>query len=355
MSGKKHGDFMEKPKEGWVHDTTALSAPGLFYSYPAIYLGSINVAKSMRFLRPMEQSTVTRDMIRIVATAANARPKTPRWSHAALNEYLDGQVTDVDADVNLNISAKGFMIVPVELQEDGDVKEVGMLEFSDMRLISLAAGGENEDFDLVCYIAKNEFGLRECYVFDCGSHSQEVLETMGQAFSIVNGQEQPKPPEPTKDKFNPYDNLNSFREKKKHELMANAAYDGADAAEDNPEGYFSVGQVYEDIGFSNPLYDHANVGEAVVSQYDHVDSLPGLSPEDLEVEDKEAVIRKLNNVDKVRRCVREQDGQYFDISMGDEDKTKPQWNYFDISANPKEKVPVDRVKASKSVRKTWKQ
>ena len=73
-----------------------------------------------------------------------------------------------------------------------------------MKFISLAAGGEGADYDMVCYISKDDRNHRganwiggwhwscrslfvhvECYVFDCGEFSDEVLTTIGQAFVLA--------------------------------------------------------------------------------------------------------------------------------------------------------------------------
>ena len=77
----------------------------------------------------------------------------------------------------------------------------------DMKTVSLSSGGELRDYDLVAYVAKDASGSRgasldhlfqeemcimfrrshpqECHVFDCGSLSDEVLTTLGQAFVLA--------------------------------------------------------------------------------------------------------------------------------------------------------------------------
>jgi hypothetical protein len=51
--------------------------------------------------------------------------------------------------------------------------------------ISLAAGGENEDYDMIAYIAKDDYDFRQCFVFDCGFISDDVLATFGQSFNLA--------------------------------------------------------------------------------------------------------------------------------------------------------------------------
>lgn len=54
-----------------------------------------------------------------------------------------------------------------------------------MQMISLAAGGDAETYNLVAYVAKDETKLREAYIFDCSDNSDEVLATLGQAFVLA--------------------------------------------------------------------------------------------------------------------------------------------------------------------------
>ena len=61
-----------------------------------------------------------------------------------------------------------------------------IINFHPMRLISLATGGEHGDYDFVSYVAKDkDTGKRECQVFDCGTLSDDVLHTLGQAFNLA--------------------------------------------------------------------------------------------------------------------------------------------------------------------------
>jgi hypothetical protein len=84
-----------------------------------------------------------------------------------------------------------------------------MLEFSEMKYVSMATGGEDDDYCMVAYIGKTRGGARcegvlagvggkdqisppppspkACHVFNCGEYSDEVLETMGQAFMLSQG------------------------------------------------------------------------------------------------------------------------------------------------------------------------
>jgi hypothetical protein len=55
-----------------------------------------------------------------------------------------------------------------------------------MRVISLASGGEKAYYDFISYVAKDkDTGFRECFVFDTGVFSDDVMSTMGQAFVLA--------------------------------------------------------------------------------------------------------------------------------------------------------------------------
>lgn len=182
--------FGEKPKEGWLVDQRGLKAGrGIFYSFPLQYIGNVEVRKSLRGLTGDEQMLVLRDLIATVVETAGLRSKSARVTPRHLREFLEGDVATAVIDINLNISAEGIMIVPVEIDEDGEVTELGMLTFSEMRFISLASGGEGDDYCMVTYVGKTHAGERCCHVFDCGEYSDEVLDTLGQAFLIATGQE----------------------------------------------------------------------------------------------------------------------------------------------------------------------
>eukprot|EP00730_Choanoeca_flexa_P019960 TRINITY_DN9757_c0_g1_i2.p1 TRINITY_DN9757_c0_g1~~TRINITY_DN9757_c0_g1_i2.p1 ORF type:complete len:414 (+),score=88.59 TRINITY_DN9757_c0_g1_i2:63-1244(+) len=196
MDRRRDGSFMQKPQEGWLHDQNALAVgEGIFYSFPLRYLGSVEVRQSMRSLSVRDQTSVCRDLIGLLVEANHLRDPLRQETGPHLSHYLDGKLTPANVDCNLNISVDGMMIVPVKILDNGDVQELGVLENSKMKFISLAAGGEGADYDMVCYIAKDERNHRECFVFDCGEFSDEVLTTIGQAFVLAqDAKSRPKPP-----------------------------------------------------------------------------------------------------------------------------------------------------------------
>ena len=76
-----------------------------------------------------------------------------------------------------------MIIAPVSEIEGVDP---GIIAFHPMRLISLASGGEKDYYDFISYVAKDkDSDKRECFVFDTGVFSDDVLSTMGQAFVLA--------------------------------------------------------------------------------------------------------------------------------------------------------------------------
>ena len=84
-----------------------------------------------------------------------------------------------------------------------------------MPMISIAAGGDGDTYNLVCYVAKDETGRREAYIFDCEEHSDEVLATLGQSFVLAQDFAAQKKHKPDKQKL------------KKEYLDVEAVYDTA--------------------------------------------------------------------------------------------------------------------------------
>eukprot|EP00049_Salpingoeca_infusionum_P017972 m.355225 g.355225 ORF g.355225 m.355225 type:complete len:476 (-) comp17199_c0_seq1:289-1716(-) len=187
MSTRIRPPFMDKPDEGWLHDNNALGlGNGISYSFPVTYLGSVVISASLRSLGPEEQQYVCRDLIARLAVECGLREDLQQFQPPHLERYINGTLTKADVPTNLNISSQAFVVVLCEVNpETGAEIPAGILETSKMGYISLAAGGEAEDYELVCYVAKNEAGHRECHVFDCGQLSDEVLQTMGQAFTLA--------------------------------------------------------------------------------------------------------------------------------------------------------------------------
>eukprot|EP00048_Salpingoeca_helianthica_P022414 m.18060 g.18060 ORF g.18060 m.18060 type:complete len:320 (-) comp7291_c0_seq1:33-992(-) len=188
---KRSTDFMQAPAGGWLHDDSALTAgsEGIFYSFPVFYCGSLELRESLRLLDMNSQTELTREIMALVAEAAGARSVADRPVNQELRtkfkKYLSGHLNVGQVEVSFCISSTTMAIGPPQ-----DIQGItgSMNQFfamHDMRTVSLAAGGEMRDYELVAYIAKDGTGVRECHVFDCGPHCDEVLTTIGQAFVLA--------------------------------------------------------------------------------------------------------------------------------------------------------------------------
>ena len=106
--------------------------------------------------------------------AAHSRPPIRREVPKVCAKFLDKHKPEVkNQTIMLNISADGIVLATAD--------EDGVIAHHRMTVISFAAGGDYEDYDVVAYVAKSRLG-RMCYVFDCGKNSNQVLATIGQAF-----------------------------------------------------------------------------------------------------------------------------------------------------------------------------
>lgn len=101
----------------------------------------------------------------------------------------------------------------LQLQDPSKPPEI--IFYHTMPMISIAAGGDGETYNLVCYVAKDETGRREAYIFDCEEHSDEVLATLGQSFVLAQDFAAQKKLKPDKEKL------------KKEYLDVEAVYDTA--------------------------------------------------------------------------------------------------------------------------------
>lgn len=187
----RNTSFMTRPEGGWLHDDRGLAAGmGMFYSFPVKYVGTVEMPTSLQGLREEDQSGIIRESISLAVDAVLAR-KPKRAKTTAVKQYPFGAVAPWDMDVFLSISVTGMLIAPRVHGEEAQPAEfdpdaTGIINFHTMRLISMAAGGENEDFDMIAYVAKDrDTDVRHTHVFDCGESSDEVLATIGQAFNLA--------------------------------------------------------------------------------------------------------------------------------------------------------------------------
>lgn len=106
-------------------------------------------------------------------------------------------------------------LAPRTRQPPDPSKPPEIIFYHSMPMISIAAGGDAETYNLVCYVAKDDTGRREAYIFDCEEHSDEVLATLGQSFVLAQDFAAKKRAKPDKEKL------------KKEYLDVEAVYDTA--------------------------------------------------------------------------------------------------------------------------------
>jgi len=190
---KREGSFMTKPDEGWLHDDRGMKAGrGVFFSFPVKLVGSIRMETSLRSFSVDDQTDIAREAMIIMLNEMNIINRTGGPSKAGAG-FKYGAFTDLGVEATVSVSAQGIIQAPPGADAQSG-EDVGIINFHPMRLVSMAAGGENEYYDFVSYVAKDkETGVRECHVFDCGDFADEVLTTLGQAFVLAADLKRSKP------------------------------------------------------------------------------------------------------------------------------------------------------------------
>lgn len=177
---KRTNNFMDKPEEGWSHNTAALATGnGVYYSYPVKYVGSIQMVNSLRDLDMKTKTDVCWEAIARCVDAAGLRKKTKRKPSKVVKSFLAETPYIKLMELKLNLSTQGMAT------SDMDTNEV--ISNDDIKKVSFAAGGEKSDYDFITYVAKDKRDNRYCHVFDCGILADDVLATVGQIFSILTG------------------------------------------------------------------------------------------------------------------------------------------------------------------------
>jgi len=175
-------NFMEKPDEGWSHNTAALAVgKGVYYSFPVRYIGSIQVIESLRTLSMDEKTAVCWEAIARCCDAANLRKPTKRKTSKLVKRFLADAPYIKEMDLKINMSVEGIATSSLDDNE--------IISNDTITKISFAAGGEKHEYDFVTYVAKDKRENRYCHVFDCGILSDDVLSTIGQIFNILTNPE----------------------------------------------------------------------------------------------------------------------------------------------------------------------
>eukprot|EP00039_Didymoeca_costata_P024597 m.10802 g.10802 ORF g.10802 m.10802 type:complete len:380 (+) comp4320_c0_seq2:165-1304(+) len=351
--GAVRKDFMERPENGWLHDGRGLVAgKGVYFSFPVFYMGSIHMPVSISSIPKDNQTDVTREAIAKVHDAVSGKSESNNreLSHAAMS-YQFGRVNEAKVQVKLSISASGMIVAPVNSDIPGI--DPGIIHFHPMRLISLASGGEGDHYDFVSYVAKDkDSNLRECFVFDTGVFSDEVLSTMGQAFILAqqmgqssgghNPHEDPTyasldealrmPPGADAIYQEAQDVLKKqiYRDVKPNPPGSDVEYRPSylDVVPRNPGEYLDVTAGLQEMGMGESIYDLADVQVA------------------------EDFVRKLNENDTylttevskklmMQREVDQSNSEY--MLLAPDLSTKPTWDAYKVE-EVRNKVPLDKYK-----------
>lgn len=173
------GNFMDKPEEGWSHNTAALAVGnGVYYSFPVRYVGSIQVMETMRHLEMAEKTAVCWEAIsRCVDAAALRTKKKKRKAHKICKRFLADSPYVKPMELKINLSVEGIAT--------SDLTSNEIISNDDIKKISFAAGGDAAEYDFLTYVAKDKRDNRYCHVFDCSILADDVLSTIGQIFNIL--------------------------------------------------------------------------------------------------------------------------------------------------------------------------
>jgi len=176
---------MEQPDEGWSHNTAALAVgQGVYYSFPVRYVGSIQVMESMRTLSMPDKTAVCWEAIARCCDAAGLRTKKQKKRKVAkiVQKFLADSPYVKVMELKINLSIEGIATSDLQSNE--------IISNDDIKKISFAAGGSQNEYDFITYVAKDKRDNRYCHVFDCSILADDVLATIGQIFNILTNSDQ---------------------------------------------------------------------------------------------------------------------------------------------------------------------
>jgi len=264
---------MDKPEEGWAHNTAALAVgQGVYYSFPVRYIGSIQMIQSLRSLDMPSKTQVCWEAIARCCDAAKLRKPTKRKVSKVVKSFLADTPYIKEMDLKINLSVEGIAT--------SDLNSNEIISNDVINKISFAAGGEKNEYDFVTYVAKDKRDNRYCHVFDCGILSDDVLATIGQIFNIL---QEPDNEDLIKDQAKVASNVDKLDNplyhamangKPRHDTATvNAAYDDS---ENNGEATYDIaaGNVGDEKGNefakflnenvqSQPLYGEVGNNEGI--------------------------------------------------------------------------------------------
>ena len=123
-----------------------------------------------------ERTAITREAITLCCEAARIRDPKRRQPSALVRQCIVEDAVAKSINVRFTISTVGISLVVTDTGE--------LLETHITPNISFATGGDEGDYDLIGYVAKDQRNFRECHVFDCGPRAKDIIATIGQAFEL---------------------------------------------------------------------------------------------------------------------------------------------------------------------------
>ncbi|XP_051893976.1 SHC-transforming protein 2 [Pristis pectinata] len=153
---------------------------GVVVIWGLLYMGCIEVVKSMRSLDFSTRTQVTREAINRLHEAVPGmkgvwKKKPPNQSlHSILGR---SNLRFAGMSVTLNISIEGLnLALPTTRQ---------IIANHNMQSISFASGGDTDTIDYVAYVAKDPVNQRACHILECcDGLAQTVISTIGQAIEL---------------------------------------------------------------------------------------------------------------------------------------------------------------------------
>ncbi|XP_061482082.1 SHC-transforming protein 3 isoform X2 [Rhineura floridana] len=146
-----------------------------------LYLGCIEVLRSMRSLDFNTRTQITREAISLVCEAvpgAKGTFKKRKPPSKALSSILGkSNLQFAGMSITLNISTTSLNLMTPDSKQ--------IIANHHMQSISFASGVDVDTTDYVAYVAKDPVNRRACHILECSDGlAQDIISTIGQAFEL---------------------------------------------------------------------------------------------------------------------------------------------------------------------------
>lgn len=200
---------------------------------------------SLRGNSVMDQTEIAREALTKVVEASGevTRPYGDQAVHPAAAKFAYGAPNVMRVPCTLCVSSKAILVAQPEYDPEGD-HEIQVVVTSSMRLVSLAAGGEDDFYDYFVYVGKDKAtGKRDAFIFSGGAAADQILQTLGQGFDLA-----------AKEASKPKVKKPAAKAAVVHEAAA-AIYDSAAAVDISVADAFAIPEELDEM-----LYDVAQAG-----------------------------------------------------------------------------------------------